>query len=86
MAEKNWKQVKKVKKVKKGNRAKTGVNKTSKQVLIHSQHQMMHGALHRAGLSTAGKLWDDDDCVSMKMDEYCKDLQCKLAILTNLFG
>jgi hypothetical protein len=30
-------------KVKKGDHAKTGVNKTSKQVLIYLQHQMMHG-------------------------------------------
>ncbi len=42
--ERNWKQAKKVKK---GDCAKTGVNKTSKQVLIYLQHQMMCGALHR---------------------------------------
>jgi hypothetical protein len=36
-AERNWKQVKKVKK---GDCAKTGVEKTSKQVLVYSQYQM----------------------------------------------
>jgi hypothetical protein len=74
-AERNWKQVKKVKK---GDRTKTGVDKTTKQVLIFSQHQMMCGALRRTALSTAGKLWDDNDFTSMKMDEYCKDLEARV--------
>ena len=74
-AERNWKQVKKVKK---GDRAKTGVDKTTKQVLIFSQHQMMRGALRRTALSTAGKLWDDNDFASIKMDEYCKDLEARV--------
>ena len=74
-AERNWKQVKKVKK---GDRTKTGVDKTTKQVLIFSQHQMMHGALRWTALSTAGKLWNDNDFVSMKMDEYCKDLEARV--------
>jgi hypothetical protein len=51
-AERNWKQVKKVKK---GDCAKTGVDKTTKQVLIFSQHdQMMRGALRWTALSAAG--------------------------------
>jgi hypothetical protein len=74
-AERNWKQVKKVKK---GDRAKTGVSKTSKQVLIYLQHQMMLGTLRRTGLSVVGKLWDDNDFASMKMDEYCKDLETQV--------
>ena len=74
-AERNWKQVKKVKK---GDRAKTGVNKTSKQVLIYLQHQMMCGALRRTGLSAADELWDENYFVSMKMDEYCKDLEAQV--------
>jgi hypothetical protein len=77
MAERNWKQVKKVEE---GDCAKTGagVNKTSKQVLVYSQHQLMHGALRRTSLSAAGKLWDDNDFASMKMDEYCKDLEMQV--------
>jgi len=74
-AERNWKQVKKAKK---GDRAKTGVEKTTKQVLIFSQHQMMRGALRRTALSAAGKLGNDTDFASMKMDEYCKDLEAKV--------
>jgi hypothetical protein len=68
-----------VKKFKKGDRTKTGVDQTIKQVLIYSQHQMMRGgALHRTALSAAGKLWDDDDFASMKMSEYCKDLEARV--------
>jgi len=74
-AERNWKQVKKFKKE---DHTKTGVDKTTKQVLFFSQHQIMHGALRRTALSMAGKLWDDNDFASMKMDEYCKDLEARV--------
>ena len=67
-----------MKKVKEGDRAKTGVEKTTKQVLIYLQHQMMRGALRGTALSAAGKLWDDNDFASMKMDEYCKDLEARV--------
>ena len=75
MAERNWKQVKKVKK---GDHPQLGVDKTTKQVLIYLQHQMMGGALHQTDLSMAGKLWDDIDFAFMKMDEYCKNLESKV--------
>ena len=39
---------------------------------------MMRGALRRTALSTAGKLCDDNDFASMKMDEYCKDLESRV--------
>ncbi len=39
---------------------------------------MMRGALHQTALSTAGKLWDDNDFPSIKMDEYCKDLEARV--------
>ncbi len=64
--------------MKKGDCAKTGVNKTSKQVLIYLQHQMMYGALFRTGLSAAGELLDENDFGFMKMDEYCKDLEMQV--------
>ena len=38
----------------------------------------MRGALRRTALSVADKLWDDTNFASMKMDEYCKDLEAKL--------
>jgi hypothetical protein len=39
---------------------------------------MMCGALRQTALSTAGKLWDDTNFASMKMDESCKDLEAKV--------
>ena len=39
---------------------------------------MMRGELRQTALSAARKLWDDTDFVSMKMDEYCKDLEAKV--------
>jgi hypothetical protein len=39
---------------------------------------MMRGALRRTALSPAGKLWDDNDFASMKMDEYYKDLEARV--------
>jgi hypothetical protein len=39
---------------------------------------MMCGVLRWTALSAAGKLWDDNNFTSMKMDEYCKDLEAKV--------
>jgi hypothetical protein len=39
---------------------------------------MMRGALRRTALSAAGKLCDDNNFASMKMDDYCKDLEAKV--------
>ncbi len=39
---------------------------------------MMHGILRRTALSVAGKLWDDNNFASMKMNEYCKDLEAQV--------
>ena len=63
--------------MKKGDCSKTGGNKTTKQALIYLQHQMMCSILRRTALSVAGKLWDDSDFASMKMNEYCKDLEAQ---------
>jgi len=38
---------------------------------------MMCGALRRTALFAAGKLWDDNNFASMKIDEFCKDLEAK---------
>ena len=53
MAESNRKQVKKIKK---GDHAKTGVEKTSKQVLVYSKYQMKCGLMCKLAHSSAGKL------------------------------
>jgi hypothetical protein len=71
-AERNWKQVKAVKS---GQRVNTTIDRTRKQVLIYAQYQQMRAQARMTRLSSAGKLWDDDDFASMKMDEYCKEIR-----------
>jgi hypothetical protein len=36
---------------------------------------MQRGLMHKLAHSSAGKLWDDSNFSSMKMDVYCKDLE-----------
>jgi hypothetical protein len=71
-AERNWKQGKAVKS---GQRVNTTIDRTRKQVLIYAQYQQMRAQARMTRLSSAGKLWDDDDFASMKMDEYCKEIR-----------
>ena len=71
-AERNWKQVKAVKS---GQQVNTTICKTTKQVLIYAQYQQARAQAKMYNRASAGKLWDDNDFASMKMDEYCKDLQ-----------
>ena len=69
-AERNWKQVKAVKS---GQRVNTGMDK--KQVLIYAQYQQTHAQARMTKLAAAGKLWEDDDFASMKMDPFCKEIK-----------
>jgi hypothetical protein len=62
-----------VKAVKSGQHLNTMVDKTKKQVLIYAQYQQMCAQARQSKLSSAGKLWDDNNFASMKMDQYCKD-------------
>ena len=71
-AECNWKQVNAVKS---GQRVNTGVTKTTKQVLMYAQYQQARAQAKMTSQATAGKLWDDGDFTSMKMDLYCRDIQ-----------
>ena len=71
-AERNWKQIKAMKL---GQRTNTGMDKTKKQVLIYSQYQQMKAQAHIQKLLCAGKLWDDNDFKSMKIDEHCKEIE-----------
>ena len=70
-ADSNWKQVKAVKS---GQRVNTSIDKTKKQVLVYAQYQQMRAEARQSKLSSAGKLWDDKDFASMKMDPYCKEI------------
>jgi hypothetical protein len=74
-AERNWKQVKAVKS---GQRVNTSIDKTKKQVLVYAQYQQMRAQARQSKLSSAGKLWDDKDFESMKMDRYCKEIKDSL--------
>jgi hypothetical protein len=74
-AERNWKQVKGVKS---GQRVNTTIDRTKKQVLVYAQYQQMRAQAHQKKLSSAGKLWDDNDFASMKMDQYCREIRDSL--------
>jgi hypothetical protein len=71
-AERNWKQVKAVKS---GQRVNTGIEKTKKQVLIYAQYQQTLAQVRMTKLAAAGKLWEDEDFASMKMDPFCKEIK-----------
>ncbi len=68
----NWKQVKAAKS---GQRVNTGIDKTKKQVMIYAQYQQTHAQAWMTKLAVAGKLWEDDDFASMKMDPFCKEIK-----------
>ena len=74
-AERNWKQVKAVKS---GQHDNTTINKTKKQVLVYAQYHQMRAQEQQNKLSSAGKLWDDSNFSSMKMDQYCKEIKDSL--------
>ena len=79
-AEQNWKQVKAVKP---GQRSNTGIDKTKKQVLIYAQYQQARAQARMQKLSSAGKLWEDSDFESIKMDEYCQEIRDSLDLDSN---
>ncbi len=68
-AERNWKQVKAVKS---GQRVNTTIGETTKQVLIYAQYQQAKAQAQMKNCVTTGKLWEDKDFITTKMDEYCK--------------
>jgi hypothetical protein len=75
-AERNWKQVKAVKS---GQHVNTTIDKTKKQVLVYAQYQQMRAQAPRQNkLSSAGKLWDNSNFASTKMDQYCKEIKDSL--------
>jgi len=69
-AERNWKQVKLIKS---GQRTSISSERCKKQVTLYGQNQQLKAAARAIKLSSVGKLWEDDDFKTMKMDLYCKD-------------
>jgi len=70
-AERNWKQIKAVKT---GQRAALGAEKCKKQALIYGRYQHQRAKVKYARLSSAGKLWNDEDFNGCKMDVHCKEI------------
>ena len=70
-AERNWKQVKLMKS---GQRSNIQSEKCKKQVTLYGNYQQVKARAKAEKLSSAGKLWEDADFKSLKMDEYCKDM------------
>ncbi len=61
--------------MKSGQRVNTCIEKTKKQVLVYAQYQQMRAQARESRLSSAGKLWDNNDFASMKMDHFCKEIR-----------
>jgi hypothetical protein len=68
----NWKQVKAIKS---GQRVNTGIDKMKKQVLIYAQYQQTRAQARMTKLAAAGRLWEDENFTSMKMDPFCKEIK-----------
>jgi hypothetical protein len=60
--------------MKSGQRSNIGSEKCHKQVTLYGQYQQVKARAKAEKLSSAGKLWEDADFKSLKMDEYCKDM------------
>ncbi len=71
-AERNWKQAKAIKS---GQWVNTGIDKMKKHVLIYAHYQQTHAQARMTKLAAAGKLWQDEDFASMKMDPFCKGIK-----------
>ena len=70
-AARNWKQMKAVKS---GQRANTSTEKCKKQVLVYGRYMQAKAKARRAKLTSAGKLWDDEDFTFCKMDPLCNEI------------
>ena len=70
-AKRNWKQIKYIKS---GLRSHTDTDRVKKQAALYGQYQQVKTCVKQTKLSSAGKLWEENDFKSLKMDEYCKDM------------
>jgi hypothetical protein len=57
-------------------------DKCKKQVTLYGQNQQLRARARVAKLSSVGKLWEDGDFKTLKMDLYCKDMMEALEIDT----
>ena len=70
-AEQNWKQVKFTKL---GLHSHTDTDRVKKQAALYGQYQQVKARAKQTKQRFAGKLWEENDFKSIKMDEYCKDV------------
>jgi hypothetical protein len=77
-AKQNWKQVKLIKSRQRSNISSA---KCQKQVTLYSQNQLLKASARAVKLSLVGKLWEDEDFKTMKMDMYCRDMWESLKVL-----
>jgi len=52
----------------------TNTDKVKKQAALYGQYQQVKAHARQSKLSSAGKLWEENDFKLLKMDEYCKDM------------
>jgi hypothetical protein len=77
-AKQNWKQVKLMKS---GQQSNISLAKGQKQVTLYGQNQQLKASARAVKLSLVGKLWEDKDFKTMKMDMYCRDMWELLKVL-----
>ena len=70
-AKQNWKQVKFIRS---GLRSHTDTDRVKKQAALYGQYQQVKARAKQTKQRFAGKLWEENDFKSIKMDEYCKDV------------
>jgi hypothetical protein len=78
MAEQNWKQVKLIKS---GHKSNISYERCKKQVTLYRQNQQLKTGARATRLSSLGKLWEDIDFMTMKMDMYFRDIWESLKVL-----
>jgi hypothetical protein len=69
-AEQNWKQVKLIKS---GQCSNINSDKCKKQTILYGQNQQLKACARKEKLSLVGKLWEDADFKTIKIDLYCKE-------------
>ncbi len=70
-AERHWKLMKASKS---GQRARTATEKCKKSALIYGAAMQQRSRHREKELRSAGKLWNDDDFFSLKLDVHCKEI------------
>ena len=70
-AERHWKIVKATKA---GQRARLGTEKAKKSALIYGAAMQQRSRHRENKLRIAGKLWEDDDFETLKLDFYCEEI------------